>query len=190
MDVMRSEVSVNIREVAAQRFLVGGFSIAQRVQASMPLVVGNQVVVPAGSRGTVLAEYTDTRLTVVFESSEQGVSCFNVLPMEILPWCSCELPPGTQLRATQHLMQHLMGPCGVVVPKGTRGTLLGGVDQALVFVAFENGCAVAAAMAMLELDESQSEVGASSLTPKMGPRQGICMHLPAKAHLFQEVQGL
>ena len=37
------EVSVNIREVAAQRPLVGGFSIAQRVQASMSLVVGSKV---------------------------------------------------------------------------------------------------------------------------------------------------
>ena len=42
------EVSVNIREVAAQRPLVGGFSIAQRVQASMSLVVGSKV--RAGSK--------------------------------------------------------------------------------------------------------------------------------------------
>ena len=34
---------MNIREVAAQRLLVGGFSIAQRVQASMSLVVGSKV---------------------------------------------------------------------------------------------------------------------------------------------------
>ena len=140
----RVEVSVNIREVAAQRPLVGGFSIAQRVQASMSLVVGSkvragskvarsfiplnhpqktrkmqekgrkshrnehlrmlfprlcvfvaetslkswlsmEVVVHAGCRGTVLAEFSDTRLTVVFETSETGTpSCFNVLPL--LSW--------------------------------------------------------------------------------------------------------
>ena len=38
-------VSVNIREVAAKRPLVGGFSIAQKVQACMSLVVGSRVVV-------------------------------------------------------------------------------------------------------------------------------------------------
>ena len=37
-----TQVSVNIREVAAQRPLVGDFSIAQRVQASMSLVVGSK----------------------------------------------------------------------------------------------------------------------------------------------------
>lgn len=41
-----------------------------------------QVVVQAGCRGTVLAEFSDTRLTVVFETSETGTpSCFNVLPL-------------------------------------------------------------------------------------------------------------
>ena len=39
----------------------------------------------AGCRGTVLAEFSDTRLTVVFETSETGTpSCFNVLPL--LSW--------------------------------------------------------------------------------------------------------
>ena len=152
-------MSVNIREVAAQRPLVGGFSIAQRVQASMDLVVGNKVVVPAGSRGTVLAEYTDTRLTVVFEE-QSGVSCFNVLPLEILPWCPlpCDVCQGALVRA----MQHLMSPCGLV-PKGTKGTVLSGVDASLVFVAFENGLSVAAAIASLELadDTEQSEARSS-----------------------------
>lgn len=40
-----------------------------------------QVVVHAGCRGTVLAEFSDTRLTVVFETSEDSPSCFNVLPL-------------------------------------------------------------------------------------------------------------
>jgi len=142
-------VSVNIREVAAQRPLVGGFSIAQRVQASMSLVVGSKVVVQAGCRGTVLAEFSDTRLTVVFETSETGTpSCFNVLPLEILPWCELppHLPAGTFVKAAQHLMS----PCTIIVHAGTKGTILGGVDPTLVFVSFENGPAVAAAINTLE----------------------------------------
>ncbi|CAK9077053.1 unnamed protein product [Durusdinium trenchii] len=152
-------VSVNIREVAAQRLLVGGFSIAQRVQASMSLVVGNRVVVHAGCRGTVLAEFSDTRLTVVFETEteESSPSCFNVLPLEILPWCDlpAHLPAGSPVRA----LQHLMSPCAILVHAGTKGTILGGVDPALVFVAFENGPAVAAAVSTLEQlsDEKESE---------------------------------
>ena len=143
-------VSVNIREVAAQRPLVGGFSIAQRVQASMSLVVGNKVVVHAGCRGTVLAEFSDTRLTVVFETSEAAPNCFNVLPLEILPWCDTppEFPAGTSVRA----VHHLMSPCAIIVHAGTRGIILGGVDPSLVFVSFENGPAVAAAISALETD--------------------------------------
>ena len=156
-------VSVNIREVAAQKPLVGGFSIAQRVQASMSLVVGNRVVVHAGCRGTVLAEFSDTRLTVVFETptaaaedSESSPSCFNVLPLEILPWCETppQMPAGSSVRA----LQHLLSPCAIIVHAGTKGTILGGVDPNLVFVSFENGPAVAAAISALEqLPEDESE---------------------------------
>ena len=43
----------------------------------------------AGCRGTVLAEFSDTRLTVVFETSETGTpSCFNVLPLLSWNWQS------------------------------------------------------------------------------------------------------
>ena len=142
-------VSVNIREVAAKRPLVGGFSIAQRVQASMSLVVGSRVVVHAGCRGTVLAEFSDTRLTVVFETSETGApNCCNVLPLEILPWCQTqpELQAGTTVRA----VHHLMSPHAIIVPAGARGTVLGGVDSSIVFVSFDNGPAMAAAISSLE----------------------------------------
>jgi hypothetical protein len=84
-------VSVNYREVTVQRPLVGGYCIAQRVQSSMDLVVGNRVVVRAGTKGAVLAEFSDTRLTVSFDSPEDGGrNCFNVLPLEIQPSSECE----------------------------------------------------------------------------------------------------
>jgi hypothetical protein len=79
-------VSVSFREVAPQRLLAGGFRIAQQVQSAMDLIVGDRVVVPAGMRGVVLAEFSDTRLTVAFGPPEDGgQSCFNVLPLEIRP---------------------------------------------------------------------------------------------------------
>lgn len=43
-----------------------------------------------------------------------------------------------------------MSPCAIIVHAGTKGTILGGVDQSLVFVSFENGPAVAAAITTLE----------------------------------------
>lgn len=56
------------------------------------------------------------------------------------------MPAGSSVKATQHLMS----PCAIIVHAGTKGTILGGVDQSLVFVSFENGPAVAAAITTLE----------------------------------------
>jgi len=129
-------VSVSYREVGVQRPLVGGFSIAQEVQSAMDLVVGNQVVVRAGTRGSVLAEFSDTRLTVLFDSSEDGgQSCFNVLPMEVRPWCvpPGNLPVGSPVQAIRDLVS-----MNVMVKAGTRGVVLSGIDDTQVFVSFES----------------------------------------------------
>ncbi|CAE8648803.1 unnamed protein product, partial [Polarella glacialis] len=151
-------VSVHFREVAAQRLLVGGFSIAQKIQASIALLVGNKVAVPAGRRGTVLAEYSDTRLTVVFDATEDGVpNCFNVLPIEIRPWCNahCEFPVGATVKASHHLLSMN----AVVVEAGTRGVILGGVDESQVFVSFEGGQAVTIAYSALQrVPENPQEI--------------------------------
>uniref|UniRef100_A0A7S2JLQ7 Uncharacterized protein n=1 Tax=Zooxanthella nutricula TaxID=1333877 RepID=A0A7S2JLQ7_9DINO len=55
----------------------------------MDLLVGSQVVVRAGTCGAVLAEFSDTRLTVLFDPppDDGGYRSFNVLPVEIRPWC-------------------------------------------------------------------------------------------------------
>eukprot|EP00438_Fugacium_kawagutii_P020198 Skav207615 [mRNA] locus=scaffold1878:101822:111291:+ [translate_table: standard] len=138
-----SELCVNVVPEALMLPLPGGFRLRQKV------------VVHAGCRGTVLAEFSDTRLTVVFETSEESPSCFNVLPLEILPWCELpsHMPAGSSVKATQHLMS----PCAIIVHAGTKGTILGGVDQSLVFVSFENGPAVAAAINTLEQLEEHEE---------------------------------
>jgi len=131
-------VSVSFREVAAQRPLVGGFSIAQKVQSAMDLIVGNRVVVRAGTHGSVLAEFSDTRLTVAFDPPEDGgQSCFNVLPLEIKPWCEppSDFPIGSRVQATRDLLTMN----SVLVKAGTRGVVLGGIDDTQVFVSFEAG---------------------------------------------------
>ena len=53
--------------------------------------------------------------------------------------------------------QHLMSPCTIIVHAGTKGTILGGVDPTLVFVSFENGPAVAAAINTLEQIEDEAD---------------------------------
>jgi len=129
-------VSVHTREISAQRPLVGGFSIAQKVQAAMPLMVGSQVVVQAGCRGTVLGEFSDSRLTIAFDTPEDGTqSCFNVMPMEILPWC--ESPAGYPTGASVLTTHHLMSQNVLIVQAGTRGVVLSGVDHSQVLVLFE-----------------------------------------------------
>jgi hypothetical protein len=131
-------VSVGFREVIAQRPLVGGFRIAQSVQSAMDLIVGNRVVVRAGTRGSVVNEFSDTRLTVAFDISDaDGHSCFNVLPVEIKPWCEppSDLPVGSRVQAIKDLMATTST---ATVRAGTQGTILGGIDATKVLVSFES----------------------------------------------------
>ncbi|CAK0834850.1 unnamed protein product [Prorocentrum cordatum] len=131
-------VSVSFREVAPQRLLVGGYCIGQRVQSAMDLVVGNRIVVNAGNPGAVLAEFSDTRLTVAFDAPQGGAqSCFNVLPVEIRQWCEppSSLPVGSEVQATRDLLV----ADSVVVRGGEIGTVLSGIDEAQVFVSFRGG---------------------------------------------------
>jgi hypothetical protein len=129
-------VSVSFREVTVQRPLVGGFRISQQVQASLNLVVGNKTVVKAGTRGTVLSEFSDTRLTVVFERSEEGTqACFNVMPLEIRPWCEVpqDLPVGCHVK----VVTDLVSSNSLVVRAGTKGVILSGVTETEVMANFE-----------------------------------------------------
>jgi len=118
-DAGQGTVSVSHREVVPQRPLVGGFKISQKIQSAMDLVVDNRVVVPAGTPGIVLAEFSDTRLTVSFgHDGEYGYSCFNVLPVEIKP--CCELPvdlPEGPVQATKDLVNMN----SAIIEGGTRG---------------------------------------------------------------------
>lgn len=71
-------------EVSPYRKLVGGFLPAQRVKASRNLVAEDTLLVKSGISGVVKGEYSDTRLTVLFEYREDGSSnALNVIPEEI-----------------------------------------------------------------------------------------------------------
>mmetsp|Transcript_6722 Transcript_6722/g.16680 ORF Transcript_6722/g.16680 Transcript_6722/m.16680 type:complete len:390 (-) Transcript_6722:243-1412(-) len=140
LDAGEGTVSVNFREVTLQRLLVGGFKISQKVQSAMDLVVGSKVVVKAGTLGVVLAEFSETRLTVSFDQAEGGSqSCFNVLPVEIKTWCEPpeDLPIGSSVQATKDLVNMNSLGAPVVVRAGTKGVVVGGVDETQVLVRFE-----------------------------------------------------
>merc|ERR1719491_2070286 len=73
------------------RLLVGGYNLGQQILCNRGLVINDQVIVPKDTPGKVIAEYSDTRLTVAFDIGEMnqrqegydGQSIFNLLPAEI-----------------------------------------------------------------------------------------------------------
>lgn len=133
-------VSVHIGMISADKLLVGGFNLGQKIQASMDLVVGTGVAVPFGTPGTIIGEYSDTRLTVAFMVDCQGTQTlchFNVLPMEIRTFCDapCNLPPGQVVRARHDLVSM---NCAIV-KAGTRGVIVACMDDTRIIVSFD-GC--------------------------------------------------
>eukprot|EP00928_Gymnodinium_smaydae_P088905 TRINITY_DN72941_c0_g1_i1.p1 TRINITY_DN72941_c0_g1~~TRINITY_DN72941_c0_g1_i1.p1 ORF type:complete len:328 (+),score=24.96 TRINITY_DN72941_c0_g1_i1:50-985(+) len=71
-------------EIAEYVPLVGGFFIGHRVRAALDLVSGDTLLVRKGILGVVRNQYSDTRLTIRFDSRADGLSNdVNVLPREI-----------------------------------------------------------------------------------------------------------
>lgn len=128
------------QQICPERKFVGGFQLAQQIQAATDLIVGNRIAVPAGTRGMITGEFSETRLTAAFHMDEgsatNNASHFNVLPCELRPWC--ELPPdfsegqAVQARADIPALHS-------VVPAGTRGRVLSGVPDGQVMVKFHIG---------------------------------------------------
>lgn len=105
----------------------------------MDLLVGTRVVARAGTRGVVLSEFSDTRLTVAFDtpSDNGGQSCFNVLPLEIRPWCETpeDFTIGTKVRVVRQV-EPLPHPSAAVIRSGAVGVVLGGVDASHALITF------------------------------------------------------
>eukprot|EP00405_Crypthecodinium_cohnii_P024553 CAMPEP_0206497102 /NCGR_PEP_ID=MMETSP0324_2-20121206/49933_1 /ASSEMBLY_ACC=CAM_ASM_000836 /TAXON_ID=2866 /ORGANISM="Crypthecodinium cohnii, Strain Seligo" /LENGTH=318 /DNA_ID=CAMNT_0053982503 /DNA_START=118 /DNA_END=1074 /DNA_ORIENTATION=- len=66
----KAAVFVKVDEVHPRRFM--GFEVAQRVRATRDLRGGEVLFVKQGTTGTVVGAYSDTRVTVRFDSREDG----------------------------------------------------------------------------------------------------------------------
>eukprot|EP00434_Breviolum_minutum_P001103 symbB.v1.2.000965.t1/scaffold39.1/size394969/9 len=77
-------LSVQSFELQPAKELVGGFRVAQRVKASVDIRAEETVLVQLGTYGTVLGEYSDTRLVVRFDQRMDGLEqAVNLGPGEI-----------------------------------------------------------------------------------------------------------
>ncbi|CAE7485668.1 BFAR [Symbiodinium necroappetens] len=70
----QNRLDVQAFEILPNMELIGGFRVAQRVTAVENILLEGVVLVPPGAVGTVLSQYSDTRLTVMFEGRLDGRS--------------------------------------------------------------------------------------------------------------------
>jgi len=130
-------VNVHYKMLAQDKLLVGGFRLGQRIECCRDLVVDGVVSVPFRTPGTILGEYSDTRLTVVFELDDQACqSHYNISPMELRVFseAACDIFPGEVVLAKTDLIS----VDSVVVRAGTPGTVLAFVDETRIIVSFED----------------------------------------------------
>jgi len=143
LDGGEGPLGVSPQQVCAERKFIGGFQLAQQVQAATDLIVGNRVAVPAGTRGVITGEFSETRLSAAFYTEPEpdthdtrAMPHFNVLPCELRPWCEPhpDFPVGQEVQARTDIpAMHS------VVPAGTRGRVLSGVPEGQVMVKFQIG---------------------------------------------------
>jgi hypothetical protein len=136
-------IAVDAEAIFPDRPLVGGYKLGQKVLCNSDLVVNNQVLVPRDTAGKVIAEYSDTRLTVDFNVSESNQNqegyeshcVFNVQPVEIRAFrdSPCDMRPGEIV----HSKFDLGTEDNVLVLAGTRGTVHACIDELRIIVAFE-----------------------------------------------------
>lgn len=80
----QNRLDVQAFEILPNMELIGGFRVAQRVTAVENILLEGVVLVPPGAVGTVLSQYSDTRLTVMFEGRLDGRSeAVNLVPTAI-----------------------------------------------------------------------------------------------------------
>lgn len=77
-------LNVQSFEIQPAKELLGGFRVAQRVKAAADIRVQETLLAAPGSFGTVLGEYSDTRLIVCFDQRQDGrEEAVNLGPNEI-----------------------------------------------------------------------------------------------------------
>jgi hypothetical protein len=136
-------LAVHHSMILPYRLLVGGFSLGQRIQSNRDIIINDQLFVTIGTPGVIIGEYSDTRLTVAFETTEnqnqeQGYdshSNFNVLPPDIRVYreTPCDMPLGQIVRAKTDLGSGR----SLLVKVGTRGTVIAYIDEWRIIVSFE-----------------------------------------------------
>jgi hypothetical protein len=140
-DGVEGYIAVDCASIAPDRLLVGGFRLGQKVLSNSDLLINHQLVVPRDTPGTVLSEYSDTRLNVAFDVGESDQNqesyeshcVFNVQPVEIRALPSLDIRPGDIVFTNCDL-----GTDGnVAVLAGTRGTVRTCIDELRIIVAFE-----------------------------------------------------
>jgi hypothetical protein len=144
LDGIEGYIAVHYAMIIQDRLLVGGYKLGQKVLSNRDLVVNDQVLVPRDTSGKVIAEYSDTRLTVAFDVGEsthnqegyESHCIFNVQPVEIRSFrdLPCDIRPGEIVRAKCDLGT---GPSNILVMAGTRGFVHSCIDEVRIIVAFE-----------------------------------------------------
>jgi hypothetical protein len=144
LDGVEGCIAVDAESLLPDRLLVGGYKLGQKVLCNDDLFVNDQVLVPRDTPGQVIAEYSDTRLTIDFKVGESNQNqegyqthcAFNVQPVEIRAFCDlqCDMRPGQIVYAKCDLGT---GPSNVLVLAGTRGMVQACIDELRIIVAFE-----------------------------------------------------
>jgi hypothetical protein len=146
LDGIHECIAVDADAILPDRLLVGGFKLGQKVLCNGDLSVNGQVHVPRDTAGKVVAEYSDTRLTIHFDAAESNQNqegyeshrTFNVQPFEIraLRDLPCDIRPGETVHSKFDLGS---GPSNVLVLAGTRGVVHEVhtcIDEMRIIVAF------------------------------------------------------
>eukprot|EP00929_Paragymnodinium_shiwhaense_P086853 TRINITY_DN47257_c0_g1_i1.p1 TRINITY_DN47257_c0_g1~~TRINITY_DN47257_c0_g1_i1.p1 ORF type:complete len:266 (+),score=28.11 TRINITY_DN47257_c0_g1_i1:123-920(+) len=180
LDGDTGDVVVGPAQIMTDRPLLGDFRIGQKVQAILELHTAGTRAVGAGSPGVVLAEHNDTRLTVSFSVEDGGTRWLNVLPSEIIAVHPLpdDFPQGHEVETTLSLTMR-----EGLMPTGTRGRVISGVNRAQVVVAFPVDGGLQAHM-VVDLGAIRSaETGEfSSAAPKC-PESHVLMPFAAMAPL-------
>lgn len=135
-DGMEGCLHVHCEMISPHRLLVGGFRLGQKIQACKDLVVNDHVAVPFNATGIVMGEYSDARLTVAFDVEGEGQSThFNVPPTEVRAFCEIpsDMYPGQIVQARSDLVSTNYV---VILKAGTRGVVIGVMDEMRVIVSF------------------------------------------------------
>lgn len=116
--------------------ILGGYEAWQEVAASRDIYVGERLVIAFGTSGIVLCNHESSHIKVKFDASLWGTGTVNVFPDNLMPQMP-QNPLGLKIGEAVMAALNLMIGDVVVVPFGTRGTVLGPGPEGRIEVSFE-----------------------------------------------------